>query len=47
MRVEPGTYRATIEQHERESDHMFLERFSDYPLEDGPDWTIKLARLRF
>lgn len=47
MRVEPGTYRATIEQHECESDHIFLENISDYPLEDGPDWTITLARLRF
>lgn len=46
VHVEPGSYRASVEQHECEWDHTFLEELRDYPPADGPDWTITLARLR-
>ena len=45
IRVEPGRYRVRVQQNPCEDEHWFLERFSDYPSADGPDWTITLARL--
>jgi hypothetical protein len=44
-RVPPGTYRASIEQDEDESDHWFLQSADEYPPGDGPDWKITLRKI--
>lgn len=45
--VEPGTYRATLRRDDAaESAHAFLEGQSAYPEGEGPDWRLRLQRLR-
>lgn len=45
LQVEPGRYRVRFLRHRCEDDHVFLERESDYPPEEGPDWTITISPL--
>ena len=46
INVEPGRYRVGLLRNlEEEEKHYFIESVDDYPIPDGPDWTIYLQSV--